>query len=282
MHSFFYSCLRVVMLCFCAVTTSMACAQHTWQQPSFFQALIENNPDCFRRVYYYFDPANSTEYNRIQFSADKSKLSARELQNIRLFYDHLYSTVADEIKNGKHHSLSQFISADSVSYTIDANTSGMLDIGPSGIQIDLGSRNSATPAAKVPDFKSLESKINAIVSRPGVSSAKVRYTGFKPGYVFVFHRGSGKGWTTGTRYTIKNASRSDFEAVRSAINSFIGTKVPVTVFDRTWLAMVKNETGPQFYAVGFDPRSRTLNILKASVEKEICIPELWQTIDYID
>ena len=65
------------------------------------------------------------------------------------------------------------------------------------------------------------------------------------------------------------------------MRSFIGSKVPVTVFDRTWLVMLKNENGPQFYAVGYNPSAKVMNILVATVENEICIPALWQELDYL-
>ncbi|MCM1028609.1 MAG: hypothetical protein NC342_03405 [Pseudoflavonifractor sp.] len=45
--------------------------------------------------------------------------------------------------------------------------------------------------------------------------------------------------------------------------------------------MVKGETTPDFYAIGYDPKTKTLNFLHAKVENEICIPHDWQAIDYL-
>ena len=197
------------------------------------------------------------------------------------FYENLYSKTLNDIKKGERYSLSQYVAPDTVSYTVEGYQSGSLDIGPETLEVDLGQCHPAAAIAKQPDFARLIKAITPFATRNGVTETKVKYTGFKSGYLFTFHRGTGKGWTTGTRYTIKNATRSDFESLREIINSFIGSKMPVTVFDRTWLVMLKNENGPQFYAVGYDPSTKVMNILVATVENEICIPALWQELDYL-
>ncbi len=73
----------------------------------------------------------------------------------------------------------------------------------------------------------------------------------------------------------------DFRIMRAAIRRFIGSKVPVTVFDRTWQVLVKSESTPDFYAVGYDPETKQMNFLHALVEDQICIPLDWQKIDYL-
>lgn len=275
--------IRTIVLVFvlCIPALSFSKTMPGWNQPAFFSDLIENHPECHRRVYYYFDLKNGMEYNRVQFSCNRDRLNREEVKMIGDFYENLYSKTLNDIKKGERYSLSQYVAPDTVSYTVEGYQSGSLDIGPETLEVDLGQCHPAAAIAKQPDFARLIKTITPFATRKGVTETKVKYTGFKSGYLFTFHRGTGKGWTTGTRYTIKNATRADFESLREIINSFIGSKMPVTVFDRTWLVMLKNENGPQFYAVGYDPSTKVMNILIATVENEICIPALWQELDYL-
>ncbi|MDE6610629.1 MAG: hypothetical protein K2K33_08765, partial [Muribaculaceae bacterium] len=176
---------------------------------------------------------------------------------------------------------SQYVSRDSMSTTVKATVTGAFDLGPSILAIDLGCKATKDHGVVTPDFHKLEASIKRALNAGNTKETKVKYTGFKAGILYVFQRGHGKGWTAGTRYTIKNASRNDFEMIRKEIVSFIGSKKAVTVFDRKWQTMVKSETTPSFYAVGYDPSTKTLNILKATIEDEICVPYDWQTRDYL-
>ena len=212
---------------------------------------------------------------------NRSKIKTEDITRAQNFYEHLYMQTFSAIKEGKDNTISQYATVDSISYTIKGSLSGSFDLGSTLIDIDLGNKEQATSTIKNPDFRKLEAIICKITAGQNVQAKEVKYTGFKRGIIFVFQRGKGKGWTSGIRYTINNASLEDFERVRDAICSFIGSKAPVTVFDRTWQTMVKSETTPSFYAVGYDPSTKTINILKATVESEICIPFDWQKIDYL-
>lgn len=252
-----------------------------WEVPAAISTVIENYPSCYRRVYYYFDHENETEYNRIQFSSERKNLKDDEIKAIQDYYDSLYARTLASVRSGNDYELSQYVSCDSISTTVRATVSGAFDLGSSTLSIDLGCKTTKDHGAVTPDFHKLESAIKNAVAVGNAKETKVKYTGLKRGILYVFQRGYGKGWTAGTRYTIKNASRNDFETIRKEIVSFIGSKKAVTVFDRTWQTMVKSENTPSFYAVGYDPSTKTLNILKATVENEICIPYDWQTRDYL-
>lgn len=252
-----------------------------WQVPEAISTIIENYPSCYRRVYYYYNHENETEYNRIQFSSERKNLKNNEIMAIQDFYDSLYAKTLASVRSGHDYELSQYVSRDSISTTVKAAVTGAFDLGSTTLDIDLGCKLTKDHGAVTPDFHKLEASIKRALDVGNAKETKVKYTGLKEGILYVFQRGHGKGWTAGTRYTIKNASRDDFEMIRKEIVSFIGSKKAVTVFDRTWQTMVKSETTPSFYAVGYDPSTKTLNILKATIENEICIPYDWQTRDYL-
>lgn len=252
-----------------------------WQVPEAISTVIENYPSCYRRVYYYYNHENETEYNRIQFSSERKNLKDNEIMAIQDFYDSLYAKTLASVRSGHDYELSQYVSRDSISTTVKAAVTGAFDLGSTTLDIDLGCKLTKDHGAVTPDFHKLEASIKRALDVGHAKETKVKYTGLKEGILYVFQRGHGKGWTAGTRYTIKNASRDDFEMIRKEIVSFIGSKKAVTVFDRTWQTMVKSETTPSFYAVGYDPSTKTLNILKATIENEICIPYDWQTRDYL-
>lgn len=252
-----------------------------WQVPEAISTVIENYPSCYRRVYYYYNHENETEYNRIQFSSERKNLKDNEIMAIQDFYDSLYAKTLASVRSGHDYELSQYVSRDSISTTVKAAVTGAFDLGSTTLDIDLGCKLTKDHGAVTPDFHKLEASIKKALDAGNAKETKVKYTGLKEGILYVFQRGHGKGWTAGTRYTIKNASRDDFEMIRKEIVSFIGSKKAVTVFDRTWQTMIKSETTPSFYAVGYDPSTKTLNILKATIENEICIPYDWQTRDYL-
>lgn len=252
-----------------------------WEVPEAISTVIENYPSCYRRVYYYYDHENETEYNRIQFSSERKNLKDDEIKALQNYYDSLYAKTLASVRSGNDYELSQYVSRDSISTTVKAAVTGAFDLGSTTLDIDLGCKLKKDHGAVTPDFHKLEASIKRALDVGNAKETKVKYTGLKAGILYVFQRGHGKGWTTGTRYTIKNASRDDFEMIRKEIVSFIGSKKAVTVFDRTWQTMVKSETTPSFYAVGYDPSTKTLNILKATIENEICIPYDWQTRDYL-
>lgn len=71
-----------------------------WEVPAAISTVIENYPSCYRRVYYYFDHENETEYNRIQFSSERKDLKDDEIKAIQDYYDSLYARTLASVRSG--------------------------------------------------------------------------------------------------------------------------------------------------------------------------------------
>lgn len=243
---------------------------------NLINGLIDKHPEAKRMVWYYFDRAESREYLRLQFSQRRSSLTSADVDRLRTSFLDLWNTTDFTRAQG-----AQFMGPDTISITIDGPRSAVFDLGRSTLSADYAFSASAQIRHTAPDFSNLIKTFEKIKGAHRTSSTPVKYTGFKPGVRFTLQRGDGRGWTQGERTTIYGASIDDFYHLRNAIRRFIGSKVSVTVFDRTWQVMVKSESTPDFYAVGYDPATKRLNFLHATVEDQICIPLDWQKIDYL-
>ncbi|MDE6609353.1 MAG: hypothetical protein K2K33_02225 [Muribaculaceae bacterium] len=107
-----------------------------WEVPEAISTVIENYPSCYRRVYYYYDHENETEYNRIQFSAERNNLKDDEITAIQNYYDSLYAKTLASVRSGNDYELSQYVSRDSMSTTVKATVTGAFDLGPAILAID--------------------------------------------------------------------------------------------------------------------------------------------------
>lgn len=244
--------------------------------PVILGNMIEKYPSAYRRVWYYFDHYDNMEYYRTQFSAPRATISNSDISLVSNAYFNEW-----KITDFKNAVGTQYLSPDSSSITIKGPCVMAMDLGPSTISTDWGREVKCRKKWEQPVLDPIVRAFEQIKKGHRCRTVKVSYTGFPKGITFVFHRGTGRGLTSGERTTVHNVSLSDFQKVRKAILDFIGLPVPVTVFDRTWQTMIKSETSPDFYAVGYDPQEKVLNFLKCSVENEICIPFNWQTINHI-
>ncbi|MDE6825437.1 MAG: hypothetical protein K2J18_01590 [Paramuribaculum sp.] len=246
------------------------------QIPDLLGSMIEKYPSAYRRVWYYFDHDNGMEYYRTQFSATQSTIDPADISRISAAYSNEWNNTDFNRAVG-----TQYLSPDSTSITIKGQSVMAMDLGPSTISTDWGREVKCMKKWRQPALDPIVKAFDLIKKGHRCQTVRVSYTGFPKGIVFVFHRGKGRGLTSGQRTTVNNVSLSDFQRVRRAILNFIGKPVPVTVFDRTWQTMIKSETTPEFYAVGYDPQKKILNFLHCTVENEICIPLNWQTINHI-
>lgn len=241
------------------------------------EAITKKYPRENRVVWYYYNINNRTAFLRRQFDAPRAKLAATDIDRLR--HSFLSAWAATDFNKSKG---VQILGPDTTSITISGSPSAAFDQGPNVVSAEYFTKTPGIPSrASKPDFTAIESAFKHAAANRRTKDTKVQYTGFKPGINFVFQRGQGRGWTRGVRTSIPNATLQDFESLRRVICSFIGQAVPVTVYDRTWQVMVKSETTPDFYAIGYDPTTRVLNLLHATIEDEICIPHDWQTIDYL-
>lgn len=246
------------------------------QIPNMLDRMIEKYPSAYRRVWYYYDEKSGKEYYRTQFSSQRNAISKSDITEIVSSYISEWNKADFSKATG-----TQYRSPDSISITLKGKTVIAMDMGPTEISTDWGCEVISNKKWSQPAFSSIVKEFRIISKGHKSKTTKVSYTGFPKGVVFVFHRGKGRGLTSGERTTLYNVTLSDFKKIRQSILEFIGKPVPVTVFDRTWQTMIKSETTPDFYAVGYDPAKKTLNFLHATVEDEICIPYNWQTINHL-
>lgn len=238
--------------------------------------LIEKYPTAKRKVWYYFDNNAQREYLRLQLWLERKSVKHDNIEQLKSSFQELWNNTDFTTSRG-----AQYIGPDTISITIDGNRAAAFDLGLNTISADYAFNTKSVSRGSKPDFNHLIHAFEQVMKGHKVSSCQVKYTGFRNGITFTFQRGNGNGWTSGMRTTIYDASMEDFRKLRSSIRRFIGAKVPVTVYDRTWVVMVKSESTPEFFAVGYNPESKQLNFLKASVEDQICIPLDWQKIDYL-
>lgn len=260
--------LTIIFLCVAAIGVEA-------QIPVMLDRMIEKYPSAYRVVWYYFDDNSNTEYYRTQFEPDRHNIKDADVKEIV----DAYLTEWDNT-DFAHATGAQYRGADSISITIKGQAMIALDAGLSNVAADWGCERRNDRRIVMADFRPVEDAFAAISRGHKSNEVNVSYSGFSRGIRYVFQRGQGKGLTKGRRTTLYGVSPTEFNRVRNAIRKFIGIPTPVTVFDRTWQTMVKSEATPDFYAVGYDPRTRVLNFLHATVEDEICIPLDWQTRDY--
>lgn len=245
------------------------------QIPVILDRMIEKYPSAYRVVWYYYDDRSHTEYYRTQFDPDRHLIKDADVTEIVDAYLKEWDNTDFADVTG-----AQYRGPDSVSITIKGVAMMALDAGSSNVAADWGCEKRNDKRTVRTDFKPVEDAFAAISRGHKSKEVNVSYSGLSHGMRYVFQRGQGKGLTKGKRITLYGVSPTEFNRVRNAIRKFIGMPTPVTVFDRTWQTMVKSEATPDFYSVGYDPKTRMLNFLHATIEDEICIPADWQTRDY--
>ena len=238
-------------------------------------AMIEKYPTANRRVWYFFDAAADREYLRLQIWSQRSIFSEAEVNKLKDSFVHIWNTTDFTRDTG-----TQYLGPDTLSITIDGNKTAAFDLGKSTLSADYAFSVASKERGSKPDFSNLLNVFEKVKTGHNTVAKEVKYTGHK-GIWYIFQRDDGNGWTQGKRTTVYGASLEDFRMLRTAIRRFIGSKVPVTVFDYTWQVLIKSESTPYVYAIGYNPDTRQLNFLQATVEDEICIPYDWQKIDYL-
>lgn len=253
----------------------LLCSSSLWAQiPQLLSQMIEKYPTEYRRVWYCFDIEDGKRYYRTQFSAPRNKISAADVSRLSESYLSAFNHTDFQKATGI-----LYRSPDSTSVTIKGPEVLAFDLGPASVATDWGQETAASRKWTNPDFHPLTETFALISKGHRSKTTDVSYTGTWANTRYIFHRGQGKGITKGVRTTLYNVSPADYEKIRRVILQFIGKAVPVTVFDYTWQTMVKSESTPDFYIAGYNPATKVLNFMHATIEKEICIPIEWQTLD---
>lgn len=263
---------RTVSLLIVALTSLWACAQ---SPQGVISSIIRRYPTTERRVWYFYDKSAGREYLRQQIWPKRRAVSADDIEKLKASFLYVWN-----ITDFTHSQGAQYLGPDTVSITINGNRTAAFDLGKSTLSADYALSAAVKMRASKPDFSHLLKEFKRVKVGHKTIVKKVKYTGYKNCW-FIFQRGNGSGWTQGTRTTIYGASFRDFQTLRAAMRKFIGSKVPITVFDYTWQVLVKSESIPYVYAIGYNQKTKQLNFLQATVEDEICIPYDWQNIDYL-
>lgn len=104
----------------------------------------------------------------------------------------------------------------------------------------------------------------------------VRYSG--SGGEFVFQRGTGRGWTAGTRFTVRNVTVDWFEKLKSRILAYSGSGQHLNLIVRNRMALLMDEAGKELRIAALE--GDTLHYLRATVEDEPCVPADWTTLNF--
>lgn len=264
------------MRLFLTLLTLLASTTLSAQIPQMLSQMIEKYPSAYRRVWYYYNHFDGSQYDRIQFSALRNNTNAADVAKLTESFLSEF-----ECTNFSKATGTLYRSPDSTSVTIKGAEVFTFDLGPKELSAEWGRVTIGSRKWTAPDFRPLTEAFALISKNHKSKKTKVSYTGCPPGVRFTFHRGQGKGLTKGVRTTLYNVSPSDYGKLRRLMLNFIGKPVPVTVFDYPDHTMVKSESTLDFYAVGYNPTTKVLNFLHATVENEICIPYSWQTLDHL-
>lgn len=126
---------------------------------------------------------------------------------------------------------------------------------------------------------SLDSLFNAL--RPLASSAtEVKYTGMYDGNIpgFMIQRGYGNGWTEGLRLNCIDIKPEKAEEIFNTFDTATEGKALRSGSQRAYY----NESERVVYLCNYQEDTNTLQLLKASVDDEICVPYDWYSRDFYD
>lgn len=149
-----------------------------------------------------------------------------------------------------------------------------------GCAMTVSAQAPQTPAKVV---ARLDSMFSAVAATPGVELRKVKFTGSdfnKAGGGFMCQQGSGKGWTTGLRATLKNVAATEGEKFDSFFKE-IGEE-SFTMRYNNHSSATLTESPKTIYIYEYDPDTRRLSFMRASTPNEFCVPIIWGTTDSID
>lgn len=242
--------------------------------PELLDRCIARYPDAYRRVWYYFDRSNRTQYYSTEFSSPRRAMRPADVVDLEKSFAAQWNATDFQQSTG-----AQFRGRDTVSITLKGQQFYSFDLGRASLRAAWGAERKDQRNILAPDLRPVVAAFAQIRNGHRSKTVNVSYTGFRKGIGYIFQRGQGRGLTKGTRTTLYNVSPAEFEKVRRAMLNYIGSPRPVTVFDWTRQTLIKSESTPAVYAVGYNPKTKVLNFLEAKVENEICIPLAWQEID---
>lgn len=140
----------------------------------------------------------------------------------------------------------------------------------------------AIMAQQLVDSIVLNQVYTSLRQQPGVSMDSVKYTGddFEKAGRFAWQRGTGSGWTTGCRLTLRDVKPEEVKKIREQFASLSGLQY-VNLHSPNSAATVVEAT-QTVYLYDYAPKDKILYFLKASTAGDISVPYNWTKINYLD
>lgn len=129
-------------------------------------------------------------------------------------------------------------------------------------------------------FEPLDSVYTQLAANKNAVATEVKYSGsFSDDCSgFIFQRGDGNGWTKGTRFSVSNVTLEEAQRIQ---NVFDKNEIQLGwVVKKDSQRACFDEKQMTVYAFDYDSDAKTLYLLRADVEDEICIPYDWTQRNY--
>lgn len=140
----------------------------------------------------------------------------------------------------------------------------------------------AIMAQEAVDSNILNQVYTTLRQQPDVVMDSVKYTGsdFQKAGGFEWQRGEGTGWTTGCRLTLHEIGPEEIKKIRGHFESLSPLQYVNLAYSNSAATYV--ESTATVYLYNYIPEDKILYFLKASTTGEICVPDSWTKINYLD
>lgn len=264
----------------------------------YIALLMKKYPDAAQRIEYRCKPVGNTQKTveiRHDFRFKRNAMLDTEVDRLVRLYEEAWnhadpstdkcmkyaykdSICSTIVYNAEKNAKSELLNPKNASAFWDNDGYLLFDMG-TNVSVIANTTTCEKGFVSTADFSSIEQTFRNLSYGRSVDSVKVRYTGTNGS--FCFQRGSGKGWTKGTRYTLKNVAKTDFKRIKEAFVSFFGSNKAVNLIAYNQTVMLKDEAGNNFFIASFS-KDHSLNFMHATFEDEICVPSSWETTDFFD
>lgn len=286
----------LIILAAAAIAATTAPAQDK------MMALVENLQQkypsgVYREEYRCTRGADNTTFTTLRkdFRMKSSSILPEDLQAARQTFDKEWESKNDKKDTGARRELAEFGIHGTILYDtpnrttsteiLNHRTSYANNKGFKGfvffdmddhLNIVVQQKHQKKAPPKKADFSQLHSLFDELGRKDGATKKEVRYTGWNGS--FIFQRGSGKGWTKGTRITVADAGGTWFERIQGEMRRLMGGGNGVNVMLYARDIVAKDEVGDELF-VAHTETDGTLSFLSATVENEVCVPMQWYNIE---
>ena len=284
--------LRTIVIASCLLASFQAAAQESMMDD--VKKLSARYPNAWQRYETRLSPRKDgsvRKETRYDLRISRSVLTAAEQQQLTTLCQREWQR-----RNPTGDKSLLYVNGDSVSCTIAYGVPQNSDLsfaqsfytrkgfmlydqGRSSFTVRVSKVDIYAASLQQPDFTAVRQCISRLVDSRGATATDVRYSGAN-GY-FCFMRGDGKGWTTGTRYTIANPSEGDFNDVKRAFTACATGRNSVELIAYNDNIILHNEAGMEIFMAKTDAKGR-LHLLCATEGEEPCVPVDWPTIDFFN